>query len=432
MLTLLTLPLVLCLNTIVLEDGQFHLLNENDLNQGDQLIVRGGPPNMQATTRVSIGGAALFESLTLMRNGEAVVRDQSVIEGDVSVGFRGSLLLNGNATVDGGIFFAAGSSGEVRGMANVEGGTEQEASSALEVFGAVFGGNVTLRGRSTFRLSSIEGEVSVLDDADARFRSVDLEGSLAVDGSAFASLMDIESDANMVIRGTGRVDMHDTEWNGEITVQNEGLIRFFPDNTVTSVVRLLGNARMVVVTEAANVPAGAVSALTGVIIGMNPDGTTSSFAFERDPGTTLTVSTGSNLPIGMTFCSQSIPNSTGAVAHIEAFGNDISEVGILRLQATQMPFNSTSFFFLGTAPAFVSIPNGEVCIGGNVGRLQQQIMSSGQTASISLELDIFDLPGNPNYTAMPGDTLVFQAWMRDSDAGSPTFRFSDARTVQLR
>ncbi len=132
------------------------------------------------------------------------------------------------------------------------------------------------------------------------------------------------------------------------------------------------------------------------------------------------------------------PNASGAAAGISATGSAFLPDNDLVLEATQMPFNAFAFFLVSTEQAFIPNPGGSagnLCLSGSIGRFvgPGQIQNSGAAGTVSIAVDNLLIPSPFGARVVsPGETLNFQAWMRDRDAsGQPTSNFTNGVSVTL-
>ena len=123
-------------------------------------------------------------------------------------------------------------------------------------------------------------------------------------------------------------------------------------------------------------------------------------------------------PIGTNFC-QANNNSTGVPGAMSAEGSTIASVNDVTLTASSLPINQFGIFVVGATAGFVpnggGTSNGNICIGGVVGRYNQmgQILSTGAGGTFSLRINLPTIPqGNGNVQTMAGDSWFFQAWHR--------------------
>ncbi|MEZ6014943.1 MAG: hypothetical protein R3F49_07515 [Planctomycetota bacterium] len=132
------------------------------------------------------------------------------------------------------------------------------------------------------------------------------------------------------------------------------------------------------------------------------------------------------------------PNSTGSVAALSATGSNLIANNDVRLSASSMPLNAFGFFLASRTAGAVANPGGSqgiLCLGGSIGRYvgSGQIMNSGATGSIALQLDLMNMPQPTGAVAVAaGDTWHFQAWFRDTLSGSATSNFTSALTATFQ
>ncbi len=130
------------------------------------------------------------------------------------------------------------------------------------------------------------------------------------------------------------------------------------------------------------------------------------------------------------------PNSTGAAAHITAVGSNDVAINELTLQCIEMPNMSAGIFLASMTPGFTmnaSGSQGDLCLGGSIGRYSAVPFFSGSTGRAVLGLDLTSIPQPMGpVAASVGSTWYFQAWYRDAVGGQATSNFSDAVAVALR
>lgn len=130
------------------------------------------------------------------------------------------------------------------------------------------------------------------------------------------------------------------------------------------------------------------------------------------------LGTTASAQIGTIFC-QGQPNSTGAASVMTATGSSDVSQNDLTLTVDGLPTNQFGLFITSQTPIFAPNPggsNGDLCIGGSLGRIPT-LVNSGATGDVSLALDLTGLPNSSAlYAVMPGDTVYFQLWHRDTAA----------------
>lgn len=135
---------------------------------------------------------------------------------------------------------------------------------------------------------------------------------------------------------------------------------------------------------------------------------------------------------GTVYCSPAPLNSTGAAGEISATGSTSVADNDLVLTASMLPAFSFGFFIDSQTQGLVMNPGGsqgDLCLGGTIGRFQQQIQSSGALGTFSITVDLTALP-QPNgaVVAMAGETWNFQCWYRDANPQT-TSNFTDAISI---
>jgi hypothetical protein len=138
--------------------------------------------------------------------------------------------------------------------------------------------------------------------------------------------------------------------------------------------------------------------------------------------------------IGTTYCTAN-PNSAGTISAISATGSTDVMLNDVTLNCDSLPQNVFGYFITSQTQTFVMNPagsSGNLCVGGAIGRYAGDILTSGSTGSVDLTIDLTDVPApTGSYAVMPGDTVNFQLWHRDSSAAGPTSNFSEGLAVQF-
>ena len=121
--------------------------------------------------------------------------------------------------------------------------------------------------------------------------------------------------------------------------------------------------------------------------------------------------------IGTPYCV-AIPNSTGMVGSLAAYGQSAVSANDVLLEATDLPLNAFGFYITSQTQGF-TFPTpgaGNLCIAGSIGRYvgSGQIKNSGPAGVISLQLDLAMIPTPTGFVAAAaGETWNFQCWHRD-------------------
>ncbi len=142
--------------------------------------------------------------------------------------------------------------------------------------------------------------------------------------------------------------------------------------------------------------------------------------------------------IGQGFCDGQTANSTGVAGTLTAFGSELVSLNQVELQGAQLP-TSQFAMLLGSrtfgSPMPLAGSPGLLCLTGGIGRYQGpgQIMNSGPAGALTFELDLsaLSLPNGP-VMGIPGETWSFQAWHRDTLAGTATSQLTTGVALTLR
>ncbi len=142
--------------------------------------------------------------------------------------------------------------------------------------------------------------------------------------------------------------------------------------------------------------------------------------------------------IGQGICGAQTPNSSGAAGTLTAYGSGSTTLNRIELPAAQLPANQFAML-LGSrtfgAPMPLGTSPGLLCLTGGIGRYQGpgQIMNSGAAGALTFSLDLsaLSLPNGP-VMGLPGETWSFQAWHRDTLAGTATSQLTTGVSVTLR
>ncbi len=135
------------------------------------------------------------------------------------------------------------------------------------------------------------------------------------------------------------------------------------------------------------------------------------------------------------FCGPAAINGAGLSASISYSGSLLVSDNAFTLHANDLPQNQTGYFLNSRGIAYIPMPGGSLgnlCLGGGqaIGRHNRswEVRNSGLTGSVSLTLDLQDLPFLQ--AAMPGETWNFQCWFRDSTAPGAS-NFTDGLAVRF-
>lgn len=136
--------------------------------------------------------------------------------------------------------------------------------------------------------------------------------------------------------------------------------------------------------------------------------------------------------LGASTCTAN-PNSRGLRGIQTVLGSNLVVQNDITLVASRLPLNSFGYFLASRTPGFVANAGGSqgnLCLGGAVGRFNSAIFNSGASGSGTLRLDLQQVPSPTGPVGvLPGETWHFQTWHRDTFAGGATSNFTDAVSV---
>jgi len=140
-------------------------------------------------------------------------------------------------------------------------------------------------------------------------------------------------------------------------------------------------------------------------------------------------------PIGASYCSPAVANSTGFPGALRTYGSALAAADSLVLVATELPAGSFGFFLTSRTQGLVANPGGSqgnLCLGGAIGRYvgpgQVRSTGTGDTFALRPRLGATPTPGGLVQVGA-GETWNFQAWYRDAVGGSATSNFTDGVSV---
>lgn len=131
------------------------------------------------------------------------------------------------------------------------------------------------------------------------------------------------------------------------------------------------------------------------------------------------------------YCTQTVPNSTGAFALMTASGSPVASDQTLSLQITQLPAFQFGLLVSSQTQGLIPTPGGsqgDLCLGGTIGRYGDLIAGSSGGGVLNLDVPIGAMPAPLPPAILSGETWNFQLWHRDSNP-TPTANFSDAIVI---
>ena len=138
-------------------------------------------------------------------------------------------------------------------------------------------------------------------------------------------------------------------------------------------------------------------------------------------------------PVGSDYCLAAVPNSTGAASALTSVGSASVADNDLTLIASNLPANTLVLAITSQTQGFVLNPGGSqgnICLGGSVGRFVPQAGLSSSMGTFELSVDLTSMPQpTGSVAAVAGETWNFQAWHRDSVGGQSTSNFTTGRSV---
>ncbi|MCP3914928.1 MAG: hypothetical protein GY711_05115 [bacterium] len=134
-------------------------------------------------------------------------------------------------------------------------------------------------------------------------------------------------------------------------------------------------------------------------------------------------------PIGTSYCSPAVPNSSGLSSVISAVGSLTAADNDVRLTANDLPPGQFGYFLAGQAQGMATPPGsqGVICMMGNIGRYDEvPEIIQGPTGNLRINLNA--IPVNPPQAAVAGETWLFQCWYRDNNPAL-TNNFTDGLSI---
>ena len=148
-------------------------------------------------------------------------------------------------------------------------------------------------------------------------------------------------------------------------------------------------------------------------------------AWPFDPGK------GGDPNLGTVYCDPAVPNSTGFPGEITVTGSDVVADDDLTLTATNLPTNSNiGYFIMGTGMNTSTPPGsaGPICVSPGILRYLPPIENTNEMPGGFERVVGTSGPQSGNIT--PGSTWNFQAWHRDSIAGTSNLTNAVSVTFQ--
>lgn len=130
---------------------------------------------------------------------------------------------------------------------------------------------------------------------------------------------------------------------------------------------------------------------------------------------------------------EGVANSTGRAGQLVASGSRHASGNDFTLQAFQLPPGASGYFLMSESSGLTVQPGnsqGNLCLGGSIGRLAHQIFAAGPGGTGLATVDLAAIP-QPMGSAqvLAGETWFAQTWHRDSVGGVSTSNFTSAVSV---
>ena len=138
--------------------------------------------------------------------------------------------------------------------------------------------------------------------------------------------------------------------------------------------------------------------------------------------------------LGNRSCAGQAANSSGSPAELHMVGSASIAGNGLVLNVSSLPANALGYPINSDTLGFAAMPGGSegnLCLGGTIGRHITQVTSSGAAGFVSIPIDLTVLPrAGATVAAIAGEVWRFQYWTRDANPTS-TSNFSDVVSVML-
>jgi hypothetical protein len=120
------------------------------------------------------------------------------------------------------------------------------------------------------------------------------------------------------------------------------------------------------------------------------------------------------------------PNSTGSASVISFFGSQSVGANNVTLLTSGLPANQFAYYLVSAQSGFIANApgsQGNICLGGTIGRYTSQIGQSTSAGLFTRSLGTSNIPVMPPASINPGETWYYQLWHRDFNP-TPTSNFS--------
>ena len=140
-----------------------------------------------------------------------------------------------------------------------------------------------------------------------------------------------------------------------------------------------------------------------------------------NPGQTLSSAVGTN------YCGPANKHSGGTAGVMSGWGSTQVAQNNLSLTASSLPPGEWGYLIASQTKGFRPFPGssqGNLCLGGKMGRFVKQLSGTGAAGTVTVTLDLTSFPMGPQVPVQPGETWNFQFWFTDSNP-TATSNFTD-------
>jgi hypothetical protein len=144
-----------------------------------------------------------------------------------------------------------------------------------------------------------------------------------------------------------------------------------------------------------------------------------------NPGQILSSAVGTN------YCGPANKHSGGTAGVMSGWGSGQVAQNNLSFTASSLPAGEWGYFITSQTKGFRPFPGGSqgnLCLGGKMGRFVKQLSGTGSGGTVTVALDLTSFPMGPQVPVQPGETWNFQFWFTDSNPAA-TSNFTDGLSV---
>lgn len=184
-------------------------------------------------------------------------------------------------------------------------------------------------------------------------------------------------------------------------------------------------------------PGWSMANSTRTFVGAGPDSSTifSTLLSPPSGAGVIGIMRARNYRVDEVVC-EGVPNSTARQGEMAVSGDSLASANEIRFHVFGLPTQSQGYFLASRTTGFVMQPGGSqgnLCLGGVIGRLSNQVFQSGLSGSSTVTVDLTSVPQPTGAVAvLAGETWYSQAWYRDSVMGIPTSNFSSAVGITFK